>query len=206
MQNMSPVRLMRLFALACVAQTHGGEAISGTVTDPTGAVVCGAKVTLLNDAIVSKDATADGQGWFRIDTLPPGEYRLRIAAGGFVTYEAVGLQVAAGVSLTHNCLSMVGVKAEVTLEDSPSAREQTQTSMVECWGSAKNCTIDQLSSDPSTTVRAPPENFRQESFSIRRCTSRPLRTPSRFGPAARTNQPPAEHPMKVCRTRPHPRW
>ncbi len=61
-------------------------AITGTVTDPSGAVVPGATVTATNTGTgVSRPVTSDGSGLYRIPELPPGTYTLQVTGQGFGT-------------------------------------------------------------------------------------------------------------------------
>src|SRR5262245_55366791 len=61
---------------ALFAQTATGE-VSGTITDPTGAFVAGAKVTLTNrDTGISRTTTTNGSGLYVFINLQPGRYVL----------------------------------------------------------------------------------------------------------------------------------
>src|SRR5258708_7990275 len=64
-----------------------GQAVSslnGTVTDPTGAVVPGAKITLVRlDTGAQREDTSDSQGRYAFSQLVPGNYRLTAKAQGF---------------------------------------------------------------------------------------------------------------------------
>jgi hypothetical protein len=58
--------------------------LGGTVTDPTGAVVANAKLTLKNDASgESKEDITGSAGQFRFALLRPGTYTLSVMAAGF---------------------------------------------------------------------------------------------------------------------------
>ena len=73
------------FAIAAVAQSNSG--VTGIVTDPQGARVVGATVTL-TDTKTSKEltTTTDDNGVYRFDKVPPGEgYKLTFAQSGFQT-------------------------------------------------------------------------------------------------------------------------
>src|SRR5580698_4080635 len=59
--------------------------LRGTVTDPSAAVVPGAKVIATGNG-VTRTATSDGQGRYTLPNLPPGKYNVRADANGFVTY------------------------------------------------------------------------------------------------------------------------
>src|SRR5579864_180800 len=72
---------------------HGTGSVTGTVTDPTGAIVPGAGVTLINTATnVQKTTETTGAGNFHFDFVDVGKYNLRIAAKGFADYEYDGLE------------------------------------------------------------------------------------------------------------------
>lgn len=95
--------------------------LSGTVTDPTGAVVPGAKVTARNVATgveVSTETTEAGV--YRLLYLSPGTYRISVSAPGFRTAvrENVALRVAQ--SLTVDFVLEVGeLTEEVTVTGAP---------------------------------------------------------------------------------------
>jgi outer membrane receptor protein involved in Fe transport len=69
-------------------------ALTGTVTDASGAVVAGAKVTALETRTgVSQEATTDSSGIYRFSAMLPGTYKITIAATGFATQETNGVPV-----------------------------------------------------------------------------------------------------------------
>ena len=58
--------------------------ITGTVTDPSGAVVSGATVSLKSDANGSmRTATTGSNGTYRFSLLSPGSYTVSVSASGF---------------------------------------------------------------------------------------------------------------------------
>ncbi|MBV8857178.1 MAG: carboxypeptidase regulatory-like domain-containing protein [Acidobacteria bacterium] len=73
-----------LLAPLSAAAAAGGE-LSGTVTDPKGAVVVGATVTVYPEAGGQPVATVktDAQGQYKIPNLPPGTYTVGVVAEGF---------------------------------------------------------------------------------------------------------------------------
>ena len=76
------------------ASADGLSGISGTVTDPSGAAIPGASVTLRQPAgTFHRDARTDIAGQFRLTGLPAGRYELQIGAPGFrQTIKQVELQ------------------------------------------------------------------------------------------------------------------
>jgi len=82
-----------LAALSLSAQTFRGT-ILGTVTDPSGAVVAGAKVTVKNVATGlerTTDTSADGS--YALPELPIGTYDVTVVQTGFQTFVAKGVAV-----------------------------------------------------------------------------------------------------------------
>jgi hypothetical protein len=78
---------LALFATVLCAQTGVGQ-IQGTVGDPSGAVVPGAEVVLVNVETENRfQTTSSGAGVYVFPSLLPGEYRLTIAAPGMSKWE-----------------------------------------------------------------------------------------------------------------------
>src|SRR6266849_1940822 len=91
------ILLVLSLTTAVVAQTTVAQgSIQGTVTDPSGAVVGGAKITISNKAtgqVVT--TTTSSAGTYNSGGLIPGDYMLRVEAKGFKTTELpVVVQVA----------------------------------------------------------------------------------------------------------------
>jgi outer membrane receptor protein involved in Fe transport len=74
-----------LFAVWVFAQAGGTGAVTGTVTDPSGAVISGATVAIANvNTGVSRPAVTTGPtGAYTFSNLPPGIYDVKVAAPGF---------------------------------------------------------------------------------------------------------------------------
>ncbi|MBM3734779.1 MAG: carboxypeptidase regulatory-like domain-containing protein [Acidobacteria bacterium] len=89
------VLMAGMFAPFACAQVSTGE-ISGAVTDQSGAVVAGAKVTADNkDTGASRQTVTSADGSFVMTLLPPGEYSVSVEAQGFrrLVQQTVPLQV-----------------------------------------------------------------------------------------------------------------
>lgn len=72
-----------LLSVSAIAQVDAG-AVRGTVTDPSGAVVPGARVTLTNDATgLSLTVTTSADGTFTFDPVKIGPYTVNVEAPGF---------------------------------------------------------------------------------------------------------------------------
>src|SRR5437879_6035337 len=67
-----------------LAQTGGTGALSATVTDPTGAVIAGAIVTISRpDTGLTRTQTTEATGTLTFTLLPPGDYHVSFSAPGF---------------------------------------------------------------------------------------------------------------------------
>ena len=85
-----------LFAFAAVGVVHGQSQegrILGTVTDQSGGLVKGARVTITNvDTGVARTLETNDAGDFVAPSLPPGPYKLVVEATGFKKVERNGIR------------------------------------------------------------------------------------------------------------------
>ena len=80
----------------CLAQSDRGS-VSGIVTDPSGAALTGAKVTITNAAMGTQNSTVTtGAGDYTIPELSAGEYSLTVVAPGFSKLVRNGVTVSVG--------------------------------------------------------------------------------------------------------------
>jgi TonB family protein len=69
-------------------QTTSPASIGGSVYDPSGAIVPGATVSLKNmKAANEEQARADAGGKYKVQSIPEGEYLIKVTAPGFATYQ-----------------------------------------------------------------------------------------------------------------------
>src|SRR5579862_5806235 len=82
---------------------------SGTVTDPTGLPVTGAKVTLrsIQNGIV-RTYTTQESGLFSFTLLPPAVYSLEINVSGFKDFRQRGITLGAGQTIAQNVRLTIG--------------------------------------------------------------------------------------------------
>jgi len=75
-----------LLAASALPQGIATGSISGLIADPSGAVVPGAKVTVVNSATnIAATAQTNNDGGFALRSLPPGTYKITIEAPNFRT-------------------------------------------------------------------------------------------------------------------------
>jgi len=114
-------------SLAAFAQTVTGT-ISGTVSDPSGAGVTGATVSLTNIATnIVKTVTTDSAGNYTAPLLPIGKYNVSAEAKGFKKFVSQGVTLNVNDNLTINASLQVGdVTQEVTVSAPPTQVELQQ--------------------------------------------------------------------------------
>lgn len=83
------------------AQAAGTASVQGTVTDPTGATIPTATVTLKQTSTgVSRVSTTDSHGVYSMPNVPVGPYSLSVTAQGFQTFTQTGvLEVGNNISI-----------------------------------------------------------------------------------------------------------
>jgi len=102
-----------VLSLAAVAQLPTST-LNGTVTDPQGAVVAGAKVVIINAATGASRETATGSdGGFSVTDLTPGNYTVRINASGFAVSEFKEIHLDVGRALTLDVSLKIAKAGEV---------------------------------------------------------------------------------------------
>ncbi len=114
-------------APSALAQTSFGR-ISGSVTDPTGASVAGAKVTVTSAENQSvRSAATDPNGYYAVTELAVGTYSVSVAVSGFQKAEQKAVAVVADGRATADFQLKVGDISQ-TVEVESTATEQVNTS------------------------------------------------------------------------------
>ena len=121
-------------ALPVMAQSTTGS-LTGLVTDPQGAIVSGATITLTNsETRVETRTTSNDQGEFVFPSVPPGRYSLGVEATNFKKALATDLVVEVGVtSRTTVVLEVGSVTEQVTItatQDIVNSSSPTLTSVI----------------------------------------------------------------------------
>src|SRR5260221_3814456 len=120
-KNHSVKFLLLLFILVSVAQVFAQSAVnggvSGKITDPQGAVIPNAKITVTNTGTNNvTTVTASGDGAFKVTNLAPGIYRVETSVTGFAPAKAENVIVEVGKTTTLDILLTLGTAtAEVNV-------------------------------------------------------------------------------------------
>ncbi len=117
---------MALLLLFALPYAHGqvvGASISGTITDPAGAALAGATVTLRNvETGIQRNQASDNEGRYAVPSVPVGTYSLKVQKEGFATQERTGIVLTVGQSAKVDVALAVGeVQQEVKVEAVPEA-------------------------------------------------------------------------------------
>jgi hypothetical protein len=136
-------------AAAAPAAPIATATLRGQVSDPTGALIPGATITITTSAGVTKGtATADASGSYQVSGLAPGSYIVLASVEGFADFASQPIQLAAGqVMHVKIAMAMAVEQQNVTVTD------ETAAVNVEAGGNAsamvlKDKDLDALSDDP----------------------------------------------------------
>jgi hypothetical protein len=111
--------------------TVGTGSISGTVTDPSAAVIRGAEITITNLATGQQTiVTTNSSGDFSSGALVPGEYKTTVSATGFRAAEST-VSVLVGNTATLNISLQIGAGNEVVTVQGISLQVNTQQPAVQ---------------------------------------------------------------------------
>src|ERR1700683_4310882 len=95
--------------LSVWAQSTSTGTVAGTVTDPSGAVVGGASVTLTDTATNNtRTDTSNSAGHYIFVDVVPGHYNVAVTKAGFETTKTLHQEVGIGSALTVNLTLQVG--------------------------------------------------------------------------------------------------
>ncbi len=105
--------------------------ISGTVTDPSGAVVAGASVTATNvETGIATSLTTNAQGFYSFQSLPLGNYTISVQQSGFKGYAQTGLVLDVNSALTIDVQLQVGATTEKVEVSSDALHVDTESTQM----------------------------------------------------------------------------
>jgi hypothetical protein len=120
-----------LALLASLATAQSNSLLNGSVSDPSGASVAGAKITLTDAATgLQRTTTSNGAGLYQFLDVPPGNYRLEATASGFAPYLAPDVKLVVKTPTTVNIhFQVAGVETKVTVEAQAPLINRTDASL-----------------------------------------------------------------------------
>jgi len=130
-----PLLLIFFGSGACFAQSTNSGDIRGSVTDPSGALVPGVTVSVLNvDTGVAKDYVTNQDGLYDTSSIVAGRYKLTFKKEGFERFVRGPVTVDVGLTTVNAALKVGATTTEVTVNtDVPLLQTETgdQTSTLE---------------------------------------------------------------------------
>jgi hypothetical protein len=128
--NLLALSALVIFSAIASAQVDTGS-IVGTVTDPSGAVVGGAKVTLTNEGTgMSLTTTTGTDGVYKFSPVRIGTYKVETTAQGFQTTTQTGVKVDIGTNVALNFTLKPGSQTETVEVTASTPVLQTQDASV----------------------------------------------------------------------------
>jgi hypothetical protein len=122
--------LATVFSVAAWAQTQLA-AVSGTITDPSGAVVLGVSITIVNQGTgLKRNALTDPAGEYRFAGLPTGKYSLRIEKPGFQSQTREGIELASAAAVIIDSRLTIGDLSQETTVNASAAAIDSTTSTI----------------------------------------------------------------------------
>jgi hypothetical protein len=106
------------FAGGAFAQSTNSADLRGTVTDPTGSVVPGVSVVILNtDTGVSRTLTSNADGLYDAVSILPGHYQLTFTKPGFDKLVRSGINLNVGAVTVNAQMSVGATQQEISVTE-----------------------------------------------------------------------------------------
>jgi hypothetical protein len=140
-QKLAFVLVCLLASVPIFGQTEWGN-ITGVVTDPGGAVIAGAEVTIVATATNATKTTISGTGGQYNVPVTPGAYQVQVSLAGFKKYLAENVVVTAATTVRLDIKLEVGALTEVVSVTPDLARLQTENAKIST--AVQNRLVDEL--------------------------------------------------------------
>src|SRR5438552_2584416 len=134
-----------LLTIPTFAQT---ATLRGQVTDESGAIVQGAKISLSGPGRLSRTGTSANDGSYSFTDLPAGSFTVRASAPGLGLLQAAKIDLRSGTQTLNLLLNVVAEKQEVTVEDSGSPAVSTDAASNASAVVLRGSDLDALSDNP----------------------------------------------------------
>jgi hypothetical protein len=142
------IRLLLAISLLALPAFSQTIALRGQVTDQSGAVVPGAKVTLTGPAGISRMTVAANDGSYSFRDLPPGSYTVQASAPGLTLREPAKISATAGIRTVNLLMNVAAEKQEVTVEESGGPTVSTEAAANASAVVLRGADLDALSDNP----------------------------------------------------------
>ena len=143
------IGLWILLSLSASLIGQSQATLRGQITDQTGAIVPGAKITLSGAVGLAKTAIAAKDGSYSFGDLPPGDYAVQASAPNLALPEPVTVSVKLGVQTLNLQLSVVAVKQEVSVQENSVPAVSTDPASNASAVALRGTDLDALSDNPA---------------------------------------------------------
>src|SRR5260370_19884667 len=142
MRSLLGLGLVVVLSIAVSAQLPTST-LNGTVTDPQGAAVAGAKVSVVSQATGAvRDTTTDTTGFYSVTNLLPADYTVRVESATFAKAEQKDVRLEVGRASTVDVkLAIARVGESVTVQTEEAQVNLTQS---EVQGVVESGTIENI--------------------------------------------------------------
>ncbi|MBL8240499.1 MAG: TonB-dependent receptor [Bryobacterales bacterium] len=131
MVNLARLAALSLIALGSVFAQAPTANVTGTVSDPSGAVIADASINLTNAATgFNRTLTTNAEGVYAFNAVPIGVYTLTIEAKGFPKQIREGLELQVGQTARIDATLQVGNVAESIRVEGGAPLLQTETTEI----------------------------------------------------------------------------
>src|SRR5882724_4970585 len=131
LRSLLAVAVFVAFSVASLPAQIDTGSIAGTITDASGAVVGGAKVTLTNEGTAATlSTTAGSDGFYRFSPVRIGSYKLDVVAQGFKTSTETNIVVDVSSNVSRNFKLQPGAVTETVEVTSEAPLLQSQDASV----------------------------------------------------------------------------
>lgn len=134
-----------IFSAAAIAQTG---TLHGQVTDPSGAVVPNAHVSITSSTGQTVSTKSDSKGAYEFSNLVPGKYSINAQAKGFTAFAQTDVDVAAGRASQFNIPLEISVEKEKVDVEEQNSQIDVSSSNNASSLVLKGSDLDSLSDDP----------------------------------------------------------
>src|SRR5580698_1265502 len=130
----TPWKALLLFCFSgCILFASDGGSLLGTVTDPAGAAIPGARVSATETSTALKQTiTADERGFYSFQSLPVGRYDVQVDAAGFKPIRRTGVVINVDSKVVVDVSLAIGERTDaVTVSESAAHVETVDTQLGE---------------------------------------------------------------------------
>jgi hypothetical protein len=121
--------------LVLIINTASGQSANGTVSgivlDPSGGVIVGADVLIVNDATaVQYPGKTNSEGYYVVPNIPPGTYRIQVSNSGFKTIIKPDIVIHVEDALAINFTLPIGAASEIVTVEGGAPLVNTESASV----------------------------------------------------------------------------